>query len=799
MAQLILGKDDFPNIDTLDIGKPANICYGSVEDVTTHCIASGATSLLTSDITETATSFDVSDASRYPSAPFTVQVRSELMLIGAVSSNTFSSITRGYLNTTAKAQTKNQTVFEVRTEYVYLLSNYPVKAINDVYIDGQKQLANFTAYTGQSGDEHTDWPGKAVIAFSAANYIGKQFNVETDIALSNATGTEVTPTVLGKSDSALTDADETTWQSLSPTKYALEAVNWKSNSAYPELSTLALPTAGVLNKSGFYYDLETTGNSATAQPAWTTVEGSTITDNTCSWICKGRIVPNPTAWVAWDTGVGSIIKQVYTIKLAHDGSAVKGVNMAISNITSGNTPVIKELSVPGAGTITTFTIEQTSGDWDTVCSLTPIESEMKVYEISKVVTKVVSSFEVEDTVTIEHAANISSDDKLNDGVDDNSVLIHEQQVSEAWLGYPDSTLGTIESQVLSATITPLTTATCKLILDNDTSVNSQLFSLSSNSSSTSISSTFEGGEWDGTVKIKIQTGQINVHEMSKQVKYIVAGIASLVATSSARIVIGAVISADIEGFEDTTGDYGGVGTLIERPDYVLTHFIDVLYGFALSDIDTSSFNIAGALYASEISGGYKFGFVITTLIVPSQFVQELAFQCRSVLKYQAGKWFLDFLSDAAPAVVETIAKTELAGVNAKFQFTKTYAVDIMNNITTKFKRNYGFIDVAESEWEGTATAVDSTSQTLNGDRPGTINLEAIRFQVMADNVTAHILLQRKNSLLQVQFTLFWEHFDLDRGDTFDIDNPLYDATKFFIEDYDKKNDGTVKITGLQWY
>lgn len=52
-------------------------------------------------ITDAADTLDVADASGYPDAPFTIQVESEIILVGAKSGVTFSSLTRGYDGTTA--------------------------------------------------------------------------------------------------------------------------------------------------------------------------------------------------------------------------------------------------------------------------------------------------------------------------------------------------------------------------------------------------------------------------------------------------------------------------------------------------------------------------------------------------------------------------------------------------------------------------------------------------------------------------------------------------------------------------
>lgn len=279
------------------------------------------------------------------------------------------------------------------------------------------------------------------------------------------------------------------------------------------------------------------------------------------------------------------------------------------------------------------------------------------------------------------------------------------------------------------------------------------------------------------------------------------GTVTLTGNSSADVVVGSSVNCDVEGYrDDGSGTYtGSASALIERPDHVIKHFIDVLFGFTLTDIDTTSFNASGSFYASAISGGYKFGFVINEKISPLQALKELAFQCRSVLKYEKGYWYLNHIPDTAPAAIKTISKSELAGEFAKFTFKKTFSVDIQNDLTARFNENYGQLEFSESEWIGTSKTIDATSQTKYGIMPAEYDFWAITSQTMADNVLAHVKLQRKNSLLIVTFPVFWEHFDLKRGDTFDITNDLYNAKKFYIERISRLDKARLNITAIQWW
>lgn len=169
----------YPNADPDEIGKVANIIYGSVSNVPCHAVKAGAESSLVADISASVTSCEVSDALRFPAAPFTVQCEKEQMSVTAKNGNVFT-ITRGYNSTTAVNHDKGQAVFEVLTEYIYLVADHPVKTIGDVYVDDVRQVADLTKYTGQTGSEKAGYGGKAVIVFSVKPLIAKQINVQAN-------------------------------------------------------------------------------------------------------------------------------------------------------------------------------------------------------------------------------------------------------------------------------------------------------------------------------------------------------------------------------------------------------------------------------------------------------------------------------------------------------------------------------------------------------------------------------------------------------------------------------------------
>jgi hypothetical protein len=72
-----------------------------------------AESTLSSGINSAVTTLDVASATGFPAVPFTIRIGTEAILVEAVSSNTFSSLTRGYDGTTAASHSASDAVAHV--------------------------------------------------------------------------------------------------------------------------------------------------------------------------------------------------------------------------------------------------------------------------------------------------------------------------------------------------------------------------------------------------------------------------------------------------------------------------------------------------------------------------------------------------------------------------------------------------------------------------------------------------------------------------------------------------------------
>jgi hypothetical protein len=296
------------------------------------------------------------------------------------------------------------------------------------------------------------------------------------------------------------------------------------------------------------------------------------------------------------------------------------------------------------------------------------------------------------------------------------------------------------------------------------------------------------------------------YEHFVRVYYIPYGVSS--ASTGITVTGGAIATKNVErfhalvnGYADPDGNYGGAASVVQRPDWVIKHFLVKAWGkFAAGEIDDTSFAAAGTSYASAITGGYMFALRIGEQVNPMEYLRNLAFECRSTLDFRGGKWYLDYKPDSAPAASVTFGQSDLTGQNAKFVFGKTPRQDIKNTLTARFGLRYSR-QKDDGEWEGVSTATDATSVTKYGTRPANFDFIAVRSQDMADDVLALILQELKNPLLTVAFPVDFESFGLEVGDTFDLSYGLNDAAKFWCEKIDRqgKGKGKATVTGRGWY
>lgn len=724
-----LSVSRYPGLDPADAGELPNIIYGKVENVRAHLIEGGATALLVSGISEIQTTLQVLDASRFPSAPFTVQVGYERMLVDSVSSDTFT-VTRACDNTEASAHSMNKTLYEVCTEYVYLVSEEPVKNIKRVMVDTHAQAAGAcTPYTGQSDDEHARYPGKAVVSFTAEAWIGPQRGLDPVSATRREKGEDVTA--------------HAAWAS------------------HPELTDGADSSHATLSETGTH---------------------------------QARVV--------FKASAGVIRQQSYTIKLDNVTASDSILEAVVSDSLTGAVLLKRTVEVPALSAIT-FKAKENSQSTGTTLTLVLATGAVKVISVTKIVKRLKLSALEESLSTIEPAPSLVSDFRLDDGTDSAQPLSSSGKLM-AWVSYDTTGPGAAVTQTHRA----------ELLNPGASEAHLKLMAVEPDGTCRNISThrvsagavellelEHTSGAWGTHSVLKVVSGEIDVRELSKTVSYTTEetlASRTLAHSASARAVIGKNITVDLEGALDTDGSYAGVGTLIERPDHVIKHFIINQMGFSAGDINATAFSTAGTSYSSAVTGGYKFGFLFSGDMEPSGFVRRLAQECRSTVNYSGGKWKLTSLPFSAPAAVKTISKDDLAGFGAMFAFRATPSHELANSITVSYRRNIG-AGRSKSKWLMTASVEDAASKTLYGQYAHRTEFLTVRDKATADDVLSHMLLQRKTPLLTATFTVFYEHFDLQVGDTIDIANDLYNGKKFFIEQIERIDPFRARITAKEWW
>ena len=156
---------DYPYADQDDNGKVIPIPFGTVGRVPSVCVLSGHVTYISSAISATATSFSVTDAGTF-AVDSVLIIDSETVMVTAVDGDTLT-VTRGYDSSVATSHSKAAAIWEALNTFDYIASDVPVDSIDKVVGvvgDAELDISDVaTVYTGQDGDEHPDYPGKAVI------------------------------------------------------------------------------------------------------------------------------------------------------------------------------------------------------------------------------------------------------------------------------------------------------------------------------------------------------------------------------------------------------------------------------------------------------------------------------------------------------------------------------------------------------------------------------------------------------------------------------------------------------------
>jgi len=264
----IVEATTYPQADPDDLGKMLPQVYGRAKKVPFMAVDAGGFTFLIADISASVTTIDITDSAKLD-ASGTVQISAEQITYTGNTSNQLTGCTRGVNATAATIHARGAYVAQIQSNYIYIIG-HAVKAVDVVYVGGARTASGFTAYTGQTGDAHASYPGKACIDFTVLPILARQvdFTLSDTTDVSDTIGVSDTITVVdgiiindtaGVSD-AITVADNIGYTSAGSNK-----------ELYPNAYNAGSYPQQVTNPANVYDGNETTYCAIDAQgnPSWT--------------------------------------------------------------------------------------------------------------------------------------------------------------------------------------------------------------------------------------------------------------------------------------------------------------------------------------------------------------------------------------------------------------------------------------------------------------------------------------------------------------------------------------------------
>lgn len=220
----IITKEEFPYAYE-DIGKTQPIIYGRNILVPTLWVNAGAKSTLVSSITNTATTIELSDASRFPTSG-AVWIDSELITYTGKAGNNLIGCLRGQGGTTASAHNVSAEVLQSLSTYQALIACHNIHSIGDVFaeIDGKLiKVLSGVSYIESNGKAYINITSRIKIDISNI-HITDNINVIENI---NFTSSTTTKTIYPNAVSSyLTDNPSYIYDGTDKTKAYINQNGW---------------------------------------------------------------------------------------------------------------------------------------------------------------------------------------------------------------------------------------------------------------------------------------------------------------------------------------------------------------------------------------------------------------------------------------------------------------------------------------------------------------------------------------------------------------------------------------------
>ena len=752
-----LKTDDLPDAHPDDVNKPLPIVYGAVERLPCLRGQVGGSTKLNGSILSTDTAMDVDDTTDFPSSG-TLLIDDEQITYTGKTDTMFTGLTRGTGGTDAADHLHRRAVIELQADYIFLVADHACKLIDNVRVGGQPSTVgvtidknNTTLISGRTisiikfderprsrqYEENTKFLEMFPDAEGSGNDCDDYANVYDDpdtasYALLNESNT---PLVI-KQTTDMSDGDD----EYGPIKTVLLCVEFYAEDPFDSDSA----TIEVVGETDAFtlFNRQHGEDPADEEAVLDRVHGHiteitgehvhTITDPMHSHGTGGGS-PTDVSFDSLDHNSGSWTNpgnmydadyDTYAYKIPTYNQGPFKVKISRSSVVSGSGTIVAEVRVR-------YQYPSTTGN--------PLRAT--AYENGSIV----GSWLVyrEDTAIHEGTFNLSGI-TTHAQLDDISVEFEYDEpfgadrvvrVYECWMRiYPsgdvdDSLTGINAEGTPGESIPPKTSVVnCFDISD----VVAQDWSWFENKE---IKVIYSGTSDNITVKVLHAWFDVEFAPFREEVSD--------------------EVTCDVEGIEDA-GD--GTGALLTNPADIIEDFIINRLGLTASEVDATTF---AAAQSSLASAGAAFAFALIERRDALEILDDMAFQARSRLLIEDGKFYLRYRPASYGAAVR-----EITPKYSRIEPGRLAAWGrdrVANLITAEYDRDYeagGYRDSVESE--------DATSQSDYGEKPLELALSCVRDATWAQALADFYKAQLKDARQLYVWQSHQRDCDLERTDIVDV-------------------------------
>jgi len=713
----IVDSDTYPNADPDDAGKMLPEIYGSAKRVPFLGIDVGAISTLSEDITSVSTTIKLTDGTFFD-ASNNIIIDGEEINPTAKTADSLTGCARAQNSTKGVKHSQGAIVWEVKDEYVYGCG-HPIKAFSTVYINNIKIEADqYTAYTGQAGDEHATYGGMGIISFAEPP---KVVPTVTDSVFSIVRSAVAADKPIGEADLLGPDSEPI---------------------AYDNDTTITFPTAPAGNLTDIY--VEYTWEYRFVQKTRGSGQYSPYSSARTGYYKYLSIDGVDCLRISQFT-TGTLVLEDYTFQVQKDEwptTVTKSPGIIWFGGWSGW--IFTVLSAKVYCTSDVDDTGQIGIEYSEAASNTPcgdFVDDLSVDTSAAITFPAAPSgnlSNIEITYTWEYKT-VGCDDLIGADRSHNNIFGTSRFLEIGGVKvYHIDPKGFYPDQMLPSTVT-----------------------IGYSSWQTSVSKT-------PSYQAMWQRGEAFVITSATQTCYTdsVSYASSLSGINSVGdYVLGGRVSVDCDGYQDDgSGTYTGTpAALIERPDHVSKYIIMAKCGLSADRIDTTSYTAAGTVYATK---GYKLAFALLQRPNVRTLLQRIAYQAMSIQSWPGGQHHLAVIADS-PGADLAIDATRI-DINQVY-VSYTPRIDIENTLTGLYDRYWnGYEDEIDAD-RGVVTATNSYSVAQFGDLQGDqVSLAYIPGEVQAQDVLDWRLRDMAFPRLVIEFSGGYWLSRIQRGDNIEF-------------------------------